>query len=203
MTRHSFRPSVAPRDEDLAVERATIQRVKRGDAAAYDQLVRGHLARAFAIANRLVGNREDAEDVVQDAFIRALRYIRGFDEEQPFAPWLNRLVVNTALDAVTRRAREATDPECRDAASPLASPHVALERQEVRDRFAAALAQLPARQRLILERFEVDGLSTAEIAAELGIARETVRWHLHQARHALRAPLRVLRDTDAPLILMA
>lgn len=184
----------------LADEQRLIVRVKRGDTAAFDTLVRRHLARAFAIAYRVVGDRHDAEDVVQDAFIRALRYIRGFDERQPFAPWLNRLVVNTALDARARRAREATEPERRDTASPAVSPHLALERQEVRDRFATALAALPTRQRLILARYEVDGLTTAEIATELDITPETVRWHLHQARHALRAPLGVLRDVDSPTL---
>jgi RNA polymerase sigma-70 factor (ECF subfamily) len=183
-------------DEDLSA----VRRAKSGDTAAFDRLVRRHVARAFTIAYRIVGNREDAEDVVQDAFVRVLRYIGGFDERQPFAPWLNRLVVNTALDCRARRARDAVEPERRDAVSPSISPHLALERQEVRDRFAVALAALPPRQRLILARFEVDGLSTAEIAAELAIAPETVRWHLHQARHALRAPLGVLRDADAPVL---
>jgi RNA polymerase sigma-70 factor (ECF subfamily) len=200
MTRqHPGLEPAAPDDERLLV-----RRVQRGDTAAFDALVRRHLTRAFAIAYRVVGNRHDAEDVVQDAFIRALRYIRSFDERQPFAPWLTRLIVNTALDARARRAREATEPEYRDAVSPAVSPHLALERQEVRDRFAAALRALPARQRLILARFEVDGLSTAEIAAELGIAPETVRWHLHEARHALRAPLGVLRDSEPlPLVRLA
>jgi RNA polymerase sigma-70 factor (ECF subfamily) len=198
------RQTSIPEPADAGDERLLIARVKRGDSAAFDELVRRHLRRAFAIAYRVVGNRHDAEDAVQDAFIRALRYIRGFDERQPFAPWLNRLVVNTALDTRAQRAREATEPERRDAPSPCASPHLALERQEVRDRFAIALAALPPRQRLILARFEVDGLSTSEIAGELGIAPETVRWHLHQARHALRAPLGVLRDADTPeLVLMA
>jgi RNA polymerase sigma-70 factor (ECF subfamily) len=194
MTRQRPLPDPAALDD----ERLLIGRVQRGDTAAFDVLVRRHLPRAFAIAFRVVGNRHDAEDVVQDAFIRALRYIRGFDERQPFAPWLHRLVVNTALDARARRAREATEPERQDAISPAVSPHLALERQEVRDRFAVALSILSPRQRLILARFEVDGLSTAEIAEELDITPETVRWHLHQARHALRAPLGVLRDGDAP-----
>jgi RNA polymerase sigma-70 factor (ECF subfamily) len=185
-------PDPAALDE----ERNLIVRAQRGDTAAFDSLVRRHLTRAFTIAFRVVGNRHDAEDVVQDAFIRALRYLRGFDARQPFAPWLHRLVVNTALDARARRAREATEPEREDVVSPAASPHLALERQEVRDRFAIALSALSPRQRLILARFEVDGQSTAEIALELGIAPETVRWHLHQARHALRAPLGVLRDVD-------
>ena len=196
MTRQTLSLDPAKLDD----ERTLIQRVKRGDSAAYDVLVRRYLARAYAIAHRVVGNRDDAEDVVQDAFIRALRYIRGFDDRQPFSPWLGRLVMNTALDARARRAREATEPERLDTASPGVSPHLALERQEVRDRFAVALASLPERQRLILARFEVDGLTTGEIAEELGIAPETVRWHLHQARHALRAPLRVLRDDHAPVL---
>lgn len=187
-------PDPAALDE----ERLLIARVQRGDTAAFDSLVRRQLPHAFAIAFRVVGNRHDAEDVVQDAFIRALRYIRGFDARQQFAPWLHRLVVNTALDARARRAREATEPERHDTASPAVSPHLALERQEVRDRFAVALSTLSPRQRLILARFEVDGLSTAEIALELDITPETVRWHLHQARHALREPLGVLRDADGP-----
>jgi RNA polymerase sigma-70 factor (ECF subfamily) len=184
-------------------ERLLIGRAQRGDTAAFDTLIRRHLQRAFAIAFRVVGNRHDAEDVVQDAFVRALRYLRGFDTRLPFAPWLHRLVVNTALDARARRAREATEPERDDAVSPAVSPHLALERQEVRDRFAGALAALSPRQRLILARFEVDGQSTAEIALELGITPETVRWHLHQARHALRGPLGVLRDVDEPHVRLA
>jgi RNA polymerase sigma-70 factor (ECF subfamily) len=201
-TRQSSEASSAVHALEIDEERSLIQRVKRGDVGAYDRLVRQHLRRAFAVAYRIVGNREDAEDVVQDAFIRALRYMRTFDERLPFAPWLNRLVANTALDARARRGREATEPECEDAASPTISPHLALEREEVRDRFAAALAALPSRQRLILERFELEGFSTAEIAAQLGITPETVRWHLHQARHALRVPLQVLRDIDAPPLAM-
>ena len=116
------------------------------------------------------------------------------------SPWLNRLVVNTALDARRRRARAATEPERTDAESPALSPQLALERQEVRDRFLSALAALPARQRLIITRFEVDGLTSVEIADELGITTETVRWHLHQARHALRKPLDVLREEAAPTL---
>ncbi|NUO65665.1 MAG: RNA polymerase sigma factor [Gemmatimonadaceae bacterium] len=193
----------APNPAALDEERLLIGRVQRGDTAAFDSLVRRHLPRALATAVQVVGDRHDAEDVVQDAFIRALRYIRGFDTRQPFVPWLHRLVVNTALDARARRAREVTEPERGDAASPAVSPHLALERQEVRDRFAVALAALSPRQRLILARFEVDGLSTAEIARELEIAPETVRWHLHQARHALRAPLGVLRDVEAPRLRLA
>ncbi len=182
-------------------ERLLLTRVQDGDAQACNALVRLHQARALAIAYRAVGTREEAEDVVQDAFVRAFRYIGGFDPRQPFAPWFGRLVLNTALDARARRAREATEPERPDAVSPCISPHLALERREVRDRFAASLAALPERQRLVLARIEVDGVSANEVALELGITPETVRWHLHQARRALRAPLGVLRDPESPSLL--
>jgi RNA polymerase sigma-70 factor (ECF subfamily) len=68
------------------------------------------------------------------------------------------------------------------------------ERAEIRERFAAALRSLPPRQRLVVSMFEVDGLSTAEIADALGISRETVRWHHHQARQTLREVMASLRE---------
>jgi len=91
------------------------------------------------------------------------------------------------------RALRVTHPETADAESRDASPLQRLERKEIRERFGAALAALPPRQRLIVSMFEVDGLSTSEIGDTLGISQETVRWHLHQARRVLREALAVLR----------
>lgn len=182
-------------------ERELVERVKHGDATAYDALVRRHLARATSIARRLLGNVEDAEDLVQEAFVRALDRIATFDPTRAFAPWFYRLLINTGLNARKARALRAAEPEQREFASHGASPLELTERQEIRERFAEALAALPPRQRLVVSMFEVDGLSTVEIAAALGISRETVRWHHHQARQALRkalAPLRADEDRSAP-----
>lgn len=181
--------SEAPGPDD----RELVERVKGGDASAYDALVRRHLARATAIARRLLGNIEDAEDLVQDAFMRALDRLGSFDTTKPFAPWFYKLLINAGLNARKARALRAAEPERGDAPSRGASPLELTERHEIRDRFAAALAALPPRQRLVVSMFEVDGLSTPEIAASLGISPETVRWHHHQARQALRAALASLR----------
>jgi RNA polymerase sigma-70 factor (ECF subfamily) len=177
----------------VAEDRDLIERVRAGDASAYDALVRRHLARATSIARRLLGNIEDAEDLVQEAFMRALDRLESFDTTRAFAPWFYRLLINAGINARKARTLRAAEPERGDAPSRGASPLELTERREIRERFATALAALPPRQRLVVSMFEVDGLSTTEIAESLGISPETVRWHHHQARHALRATLAALR----------
>ena len=175
-------------------DRTLIDRVKHGDAAAYDTLVRRHIQRATVIARRLLGNVEDAEDLVQEAFVRALNRLGSFDETRPFSPWFYRLLINAGINARKARALRAVEPERGDVPSRAANPLELTERSEIRERFIAALAALPPRQRLVVSMFEVDGLSTAEIARELGISPETVRWHHHQARQILRDALAALRE---------
>lgn len=175
-------------------DRSLVGRVKQGDAGAYDLLVRRYLCRAVAMARRLLGNAEDAEDLVQDAFIRALERIHSFDDSRAFGPWFFRILINTGLNARKARSLRTAEPETSELPSRAAGPLQLLEEREIRDRFAVALEALPPRQRLIVSMFEVDGLSTLEIATTLGITPETVRWHHHKARQALRASLAVLRD---------
>jgi len=180
-------------DAPLVDDRELVDRVKQGDATAYDALVRRHLARATMIARRLLGNVQDAEDLVQEAFIRALDRISTFDDSRAFAPWFFRLLINTGLNARKARALRAAEPEQGDYPSRGANPLELAEHEDLRERFQAALASLPPRQRLVVSMFEVDGLSTAEIADSLGISRETVRWHHHQARQTLRQALAAFR----------
>jgi len=186
--------STASDDAPHLDDRDLVDRVKHGDAAAYDILVRRHLARATMVARRLLGNIEDAEDLVQEAFIRALDRIATFDQNRAFAPWFFRLLINTGINARKARALRAAEPERGDFASKAANPLELAEREDLRERFVAALAALPPRQRLVVSMFEVDGLSTAEIAEALGISCETVRWHHHQARQSLRHALAAFRS---------
>ena len=146
------------------------------------------------VARRLLGNMEDAEDLVQEAFIRALDRISTFDQSRAFAPWFFRLLINTGINARKARALRAAEPERAEFASKAANPLELAEREDLHERFVAALASLPPRQRLVVSMFEVDGLSTAEIAESLGISCETVRWHHHQARQALRQALAAFRS---------
>ncbi len=181
-------PPPAPTDGDL------VRLVQAGDLAAFDDLVRRHLPRANLLARRLMQNREDAEDLVQEAFMRALDRIALFDPAYAFAPWFGRLLTNLGLNALDRRNRRTTVSADEELPSRGASPAEMAERSELRERIAAAIATLPPRQRLIVSWHEVDGLSTQEIAEQLEVAPETVRWHLHQARRTLRIVLAQLKE---------
>ncbi len=172
-----------PADRQLA------RRVQEGDSAAFDTLVTRHMQRAFAVAMRLLDQREDAEDLVQDAFIAALEKIDTYDSEREFAPWFYRILVNRCLNARKSRSRRSTLEIGDDAASGGASPLLETERSELRTHLKKALDVLPERQRTIVTLFDIEGFTSPEVAEILGISDGTVRWHLHQARQVLRQAL--------------
>lgn len=164
-------------------------RVQNGDSAAFDTLVRRHMQRAFRVAMRLLGQPQDAEDLVQDAFLAALEKIDTFDTQRDFAPWFYRILVNRCLNARKARARRTTSEVPADAASSVASPLLETERSEIRRHLKQAMKLLPERQRTIVAMFDLEGFSSPEIAEIMGISDGTVRWHLHQARRVLREAL--------------
>jgi RNA polymerase sigma-70 factor (ECF subfamily) len=177
-------------------EAAVIALVQAGDSAAFDLLVRRYMRSAFAVAYRVLGHREDAEDVVQEAFLAALANIGSFDTSRRFGPWLYRIVVTRGLNFRKSRSRRTTE-SLEDAAVPsdAPGPAAAAEHAGLRATVAAALARLPERQRMVVQLFELDGFSGAEIAAMLGISPGTVRWYLHEARQALRGMLAHLQES--------
>jgi RNA polymerase sigma-70 factor (ECF subfamily) len=175
-------------------ESVLLQRVKAGDKAAFGQMVDRHIARAYALSLRIMRHREDAEDVVQDAFAAALDRIDSHDAGRPFWPWFSRIIVNRSLDAVRARGRRMTVAIDAAHADPTPGPAETFEQRDLMARFRTCLAELPPRRRLIVELFEIDGLSVAEIADQTGTTRATVRWHLHVSRKALRAALAGILD---------
>ena len=178
------------------LEAAAIVRVQAGDTAAYDLLVRQYMRSAFAVAYRVLGHREDAEDVVQEAFLAALANIRSFDTTRRFGPWLHRIVVTRGLNFRKARSRRSTEAlEGAGVASAAPGPAADAEQAGLKATVAAALGRLPERQRMIVQLFELDGFSGAEIAAMLGISPGTVRWYLHEARQALRGMLADLQES--------
>jgi RNA polymerase sigma-70 factor (ECF subfamily) len=181
--------ATATADPAARAEASLVEAVQAGDHAAFNALVDRHMRRAFAVAYRLLGQRQDAEDVVQDAFMAALTKIDTFEVGRPFAPWLFRIVANRALNLRKSRALRQADPIPASAASGAESPMDAAERSERREALRRALAQLPEQQRWIVELFEIDGFTSPEIAHMLDIAEGTVRWHVHAARQTLRTIL--------------
>jgi RNA polymerase sigma-70 factor, ECF subfamily len=164
--------------------------VQGGDAGAFDALMQRYLPRARMLARRLMADPDDADDLVQDAFLRALERIGTFDPSRAFEPWFTRLLVNLGRDQhrkQTVRRTESHDPE---AIAGGTRPDREAERSELRSSLREALASLPDRQRLIVTLFEIDGRSTEEIAGMLNVSQVTIRWHLHQARRTLREALK-------------
>jgi RNA polymerase sigma-70 factor, ECF subfamily len=171
-------------------ERELLVRVQAGDRGAFELLVRRNLPRARLLARRLMQDPDDADDLVQDAFLRALERIGTFDVSRSFQPWFTRLLVNLSRDLHRKhnvRRTEAHDPDRVPGGS---RPDRQTERSELRSSLEQALEALPERQRLILTLFEIDGRSSDEIAGMLNVKPVTVRWHLHQAKQTLRAALK-------------
>lgn len=182
-------PGAAELAPDDALDARLVERVRRGDARAFDDLVARHMRRAFGVAYRLMGQREDAEDLVQDAFLAALERIDTFRPGRSFSPWFYRILVNRGLNARRARSLRTTVPIPESAAARSPSPDRMAEQGELREELRAALASLPERQRVVVELFELEGFSGPEIAGILEISEGTVRWHLHEARRALRRAL--------------
>ena len=172
----------------VARDAAIVRRVREGDERAFDELVRLYMRQAFQVAYRVVGHREDAEDLVQEVFLAAHQYLDSFDVTRPFGPWLLRIVTNRGANLRRSRTRRATADEV-DAVSTAPSALEETEREEMRSILTHALAALPDRQRMIVTLFDVDGMTSTEIGDLLGIAPGTVRWHLHEARRTLRGVL--------------
>jgi RNA polymerase sigma-70 factor (ECF subfamily) len=167
-------------------ERELVSLARKGDERGFAGLVRLHQRRAYMVARSIVITHEDAEDAVQEGFLRAYQALDRFDPGQTFGAWLNRIVANAALDLARRRkvrnAEELSD------SIPAAFRDPA-EGGELRERLEAALAQLPDRARSVIVLHDVEGYTHAEIGEMLGIPGGTARSDLHHARQRLRGLL--------------
>jgi RNA polymerase sigma-70 factor (ECF subfamily) len=192
----SSNPSADDRRAAIERDAALIARVRAGDSSAFDPLVQMYMRHAFQMAYRVVGHREDAEDLVQESFLAAYQYLDSFDITRPFAPWLTRIVMNRGANLRRARARRQMEPET-DAVSTAPSALEESTRTEMREVLTQAMATLSERQRLIVTLFDVDGLTSTEIGEQLQLAPGTVRWHLHEARRTLRGALSRFIEDDA------
>ncbi|MDB4951809.1 MAG: polymerase sigma factor, sigma-70 family [Gemmatimonadetes bacterium] len=166
-----------------------VERVRAGDTEAFGTLARRYSRRALSVAYRVLEHPEDAEDLVQDAFMVALEKIDTFRADRAFAPWFFRILINRALNARKARWVRRTSEIPADAPAGGGTPEREAERAELRERVAAALAVMAEPRRTIVKLYELEGFSGPEIAEILDLATGTVRWHLFHARSALREAL--------------
>lgn len=183
-------------------ESLMLERLRAGDAAAFEMLVRLYGGRLLAAARRLLRNEEDAADAVQEAFLAAFKSIDGFQGTARLSTWLHRIVINAALMKVRRSARRPeeaiedllprfdADGCWVDTVQEWGSgSEELLERRETRMMVRRCIEALPEAYRMILILRDIEDLDTDEAADILGITPNATKIRLHRARQALRTLL--------------
>jgi RNA polymerase sigma-70 factor (ECF subfamily) len=192
---------------DREVDQQLVERAQSGDKHAFELLVAKYQRRLGRLISRFVRDAAEAEDVTQDAFIKAYRALPAFRGDSAFYTWLYRIGINTAknhLLALGRRAPtstefdsdEAEDFEDASLLHEVSTPENELMSKQVVDVVNASLQQLPDDLRVALTLREIEGLSYEEIAAVMNCPVGTVRSRIFRARDAVAANLRPLLGTN-------
>ena len=164
-----------------------VERVRAGEIALFELLMRRYNQRLYRIARTIVGDDGEAEDVTQDAYVRAYEHLGQFAGRAPFSTWLTRIAVHEALARRARRGRQLALEESMPAlASTGPGPEQRAADRELRQAIEAAVETLPDVYCSTFILRDVEGLSTAETAACLDVTEETVKTRLHRARALLR-----------------
>lgn len=182
---------------DTSEELLLVQAAKRGDISAFEQLVKRYDRNVFRIAQHITQNREDAEDVVQDAFLKAYQNLGQFQGNSKFYTWLVRIAVNEALMKLRKRKTDKTvsmdeDVETEDGSVPREvadwspNPEQLFNQSELNDILTKTIQGLPAGFRTVFVLRDVEGLSTEETADMLGLSIPAVKSRLLRARLQLR-----------------
>ncbi|HXE80370.1 MAG TPA: sigma-70 family RNA polymerase sigma factor [Vicinamibacterales bacterium] len=189
---------------DSRVAREVKALVQTGNLAAarerFADLLALHQRRACRIALAYLNDVADADEAVQDAFVRVFQNIERYREDLPFDQWFTRILINRCIDQQRARARrdlrvvplaEASAPASRRTQD---SPERRLLARQWRNAVSAAVAKLPDRQRAVFTLCQYGGRTPAEVAEVLGMREATVRVHLFRAVHRLRSVLEVWRE---------
>ncbi len=189
------------RDDDASL----VELARAGDTAAFGSLVRRYQDRLFPTAYRLTGRVEDAQDLVQEAFLKAYVNLGQFHGESSFFTWLYRIAVNLALSNRRKKRVESHAPLAQGMPRDdliedpsRAGPSDAIERAERDQQIHRALGTLSPDHRVVVVMKDLDGLSYEEIARNLRIPLGTVRSRLHRARLELREKLRGFLEINLP-----
>jgi RNA polymerase sigma-70 factor (ECF subfamily) len=178
-------PTVDPAEPDL------LARAREGSLSAFEEVVRRYQKRVYATAFRIVRRHDAADDVTQEAFLRAWRALDRFDPARPFGPWICRIAANLAINVVRGpRAREEGLPEGHaEAPAPDVGPLERVVAGEAHAALEEALSRLPADQRAVFLLRAVEEMTYEEIGEALGLPAGTVMSRLFRAREKLRALL--------------
>jgi len=196
-------------------DRELVERAREGDPQAFRLLFERYRRRAYALAFGMLRNSDDALDVVQEAFIKAHRYLDKFEGNSSFYTWLYRIVMNLSIDHI-RKAKRARHVDFDDALAhgeddaPVgeeslvprildSNPHKTLARRRVREQIAAALETLSENHRAVLIMRELEGLSYEEMAEVMSCSKGTIMSRLFHARRNMQKQLLAFMEGDKDL----
>jgi RNA polymerase sigma-70 factor, ECF subfamily len=184
-------------------ERDLIRRLREGDERAFETLVREFAPRMLSVARRFLPERQDAQDVVQNALMSAIKAIRNFAQQSQLSTWLHRIVVNASLMELRSRHRRVEDsiedllPRFDhhgkwygDDSNFTSLDQLSMERRETRELVRRSIAKLPESYRIVLLMRDIEDLDIAEIAQMLNASTNAIKVRIHRARQALRAILK-------------
>lgn len=177
-----------PWEQQRHRDRADLERFLAGDTDGFEQLMNRYRQPAYGIALSLTGNHDDAMDAVQKSFLRIHRSLAKFRLDEPFFPWMYRIVRNTALNQRRDESRHRGDMPLEWVMKPDERPDAlaAAEADDLRERLGRAIADLPPDLRVVFTLYHLQGLKYREIAQALDIPLGTVMSRLHAARLRLR-----------------
>jgi RNA polymerase sigma-70 factor (ECF subfamily) len=190
-------PTDAIKVGEATDELSLVKAAKAGSIEAFEQLIRRYDRNVFRIAQHITQNREDAEDVVQDAFLKAFQNLQGFQEQSRFYTWLVRIAVNEALMKLRKRrtgkivsldedVQTEEDSVPREVADWSPNPEQLYNQAELKDILEKTIQGLPAGFRTVFVLRDVEGLSTEETAEALNLSIPAVKSRLLRARLQLR-----------------
>lgn len=177
-----------------AEDAAIAARCQSGDLQGYERLYALHGARMKNLARNMLGNSLDAEDAVQETFLKIQRSIASFRGQSSFVTWTYRILINTCYDAGRKRLRKKEVANEESGEMPSREPRAAVAHPSLRMALERALAQLPGRQRDVFLLYEVEGFPHAEIASILKISAGASKNTLFQAKKSLRQILEAPRN---------
>ncbi|PHS13983.1 MAG: RNA polymerase subunit sigma-24 [Blastopirellula sp.] len=199
MDRTSQQKDTAELDER---ETHLVRSLKAGDSVAFEQLVREYSGRLLVVAIRFLGQEQDAQDALQDAFLSAFKSISKFEGNSKLSTWLHRIVVNASLMKLRTRKRKPlrpiedilpqfSDSGGRTASEPLwnVTHDTAVQDRETRNMVRQSISELPDSYRTVLLLRDIEQISTEETAQQMGISIGAVKTRLHRARQALKTLL--------------
>lgn len=202
---HSPKPVIDIRPGKVNSDQKLVERVQRGDKAAFDALVRKYQHKIIKLVSRYVRDGSEALDVAQEAFIKAYRAIPGFRGESAFYTWLYRIAINTAKNYLVAEGRrpldhsiDINDPEQYDLQTRLKdidTPERLLLTQEIQETVERAIDELPDDLRTAIILREIEGMSYEEIAQSMTCPVGTVRSRIFRAREAIDSKLQPLLNT--------